>query len=120
MDIAKKTYRIEVQRCLQKFKLYSLWMPAGWTPTSARDWLTAHGFKPLKKVHKKGRELRYRIRSPAKYRNLLRRNLPGDIHFWSLGWRSIFKPGCVFLDLSMQQEWHKFIPLDLFAIIQDP
>lgn len=37
----------------------------GWTASRARQWLRQHNKTPIKQVHKKGKELRYRISQPT-------------------------------------------------------
>lgn len=46
-----------------------------WDATGARKWLKKHNFKPIKRVHKTERYLRYRLRDPgiySKFRTLTR------------------------------------------------
>lgn len=38
-----------------------------WTTTSARQWLKNHKLKPIKRVDKTGRYLRYRVREPKRF-----------------------------------------------------
>jgi hypothetical protein len=40
---------------------------AGWNTTTARAWLKAHGFTPIKRVDVTKTQLRYRIRSPDEF-----------------------------------------------------
>lgn len=36
-----------------------------WTPTTARQWLKQHNYKPIKSVDKTANLLRYRIKEPT-------------------------------------------------------
>jgi len=38
-----------------------------WRTPSAARWLSAHGYRPIKRVHHTENYLRYRIRDPRKY-----------------------------------------------------
>ncbi len=38
-----------------------------WTPKKLRKWIRDHGLKPIKSLHRNGRQLRYRITDPSKY-----------------------------------------------------
>ena len=52
----------------------------GWTTTTARAWLKAHGYKPIKKVHKMGNELRYRLIDPEVFSRFTTKVLPNGTH----------------------------------------
>lgn len=52
-----------------------------WTATEARAWLKKQGFKPIKRVDKTQSLLRYRIRSPRRYRRFRTKTLKHGIAF---------------------------------------
>lgn len=39
----------------------------GWTPDKARYYLKKHNYHPIKKMHKKKTELRYRLQDPTTF-----------------------------------------------------
>jgi hypothetical protein len=49
---------------------------SAWTTTTARAWLRAHGFVPIKKVDVTATQLRYRIRDPAELGDYITKRLP--------------------------------------------
>ena len=51
-----------------------------WTTTKAREWLKNHNYIPIKRVHKMGNELRYRIRDPAQFKTFRTKKLKDDIY----------------------------------------
>jgi len=51
-----------------------------WTPSQARGWLARNGIKPIKPVHRKGNQLRYRIKDPSLYRGFVTKVVDGGIH----------------------------------------
>ena len=53
----------------------------GWTTQQARSWLSEHGIKPLKRVHKLKNELRYRIRDPKKFKRYITKKMNNGILF---------------------------------------
>lgn len=57
----------------------------GWTSKKLRIWMKQHKLKPIKRLHKKGNELRYRIRDPTLYSKYSTQVLPEGIHL-VIGW----------------------------------
>lgn len=57
----------------------------GWTSTKLRAWLRNAELQPLKRVHRSGTELRYRIEEPERFTRFTTKVLPGGIHL-VLGW----------------------------------
>ena len=49
----------------------------GWTAATARAWLRAHEFKPIKRMHHLGTELRYRLRDPRQFRRFITKKEAG-------------------------------------------
>jgi hypothetical protein len=61
----------------------------GFTPPAASHWLDAHGYKPIKKMHREGTLMRYRMREPN-YRRYTTATIirPGNRRvLLVLGWR---------------------------------
>ena len=58
----------------------------GWTPTGLLRWLKNHDMQPIKRLHRNGTELRYRIRSPHLYARFRTKILPNGVHL-VLGFR---------------------------------
>jgi hypothetical protein len=52
-----------------------------YTPTTAREWLKNHNFKPIKPVHKTNDNLRYRIQDPSKYKSFITKHISDGITF---------------------------------------
>ncbi len=52
-----------------------------WTTTKARQWLKLNNYKPIKRVHKLGSELRYRLTVPEQYKKFRTKKSPNGIHF---------------------------------------
>jgi len=57
----------------------------GWTIDNANKWLHKHRYKPIKKVHKTKKYLRYRISSPKHYDKMRVKPLSEGIKL-ILGW----------------------------------
>ncbi len=47
-----------------------------WDSKMARKWLKKNKMKPIKKVHKTKNLLRYRLRSPRKYKRFRMKSIP--------------------------------------------
>jgi hypothetical protein len=60
-------------------------MEPKWTPAAARKWLKDHNYKPIKDVHRKGKELRYRIHDPAEYGHFTTHKTDHDVYL-VIGW----------------------------------
>jgi hypothetical protein len=52
----------------------------GWNATSARAWLVNNDVVPLKRMHRIGREMRYRIRDPNEFTRFRTRISPDGVH----------------------------------------
>lgn len=53
----------------------------GWNAKDARDWLKKNNYKPIKKAHKKGTELRYRLKDPDLYKSFVTNKHDNGIYF---------------------------------------
>lgn len=47
----------------------------------ARNWLSEHNFKPIKRVDKAANTLRYRLRDPKKYKSFITKKIGKGILF---------------------------------------
>lgn len=56
-------------------------MTPEWDSTRARQWLIKHKYKPIKRVHKLGSQLRYRLRNPNKYTKFKTKGIGKGIYF---------------------------------------
>lgn len=52
----------------------------GWTTAKARKWLKDNGMKPIKRVHKIGDELRYRLIPPEEFKSFITK-VYKSVHF---------------------------------------
>lgn len=50
-----------------------------WTPLDAREWLYEHGLYPIKRIHKTGHYLRYRINDPREFQRFRSKKLSKHI-----------------------------------------
>lgn len=51
------------------------------TTDRARKWLKEHNLKAIKRVDKKGNQLRYRLRSPSRYKRFITKKTSKAISF---------------------------------------
>lgn len=51
-----------------------------WNVKSLRAWLKENKLRPIKSVRFEGREIRYRIRPPFKYKRFITKALPGHLY----------------------------------------
>jgi hypothetical protein len=56
-------------------------MSPPWKTTTAKAWLKKEGFVPIKRVHKNGHELRYRITEPEQYKRFRTKKHENDVYF---------------------------------------
>lgn len=61
-------------------------MAPKWNVSSAKKWLKEHKFEPIKHVHRKGSELRYRIREPEPYDHFTTHKTDEDVYL-VMGWK---------------------------------
>jgi hypothetical protein len=61
----------------------------GFTAPAASKWLNDHGYKPIKKMHREGTLMRYRMTAPdyKRYTTTTLINPKGQKIFLVLGWR---------------------------------
>jgi hypothetical protein len=57
----------------------------GWSASTIRHWLKTEGLQPIKRAHRLGTEIRYRITPPRRYSRFTTRVLNNGIHL-VLGW----------------------------------
>jgi hypothetical protein len=58
----------------------------GWTPAKLKAWMKEQGYVPLKGLHRKGTQLRYRIMDPKLFASFSTEVLNNHVH---LVWGSI-------------------------------
>lgn len=52
----------------------------GWNASALRQWLTHEGLTPIKRAHRLGTEIRYRITPPGHYARFTTKVLPNGVH----------------------------------------
>jgi hypothetical protein len=56
-------------------------MSPPWTTTTARAWLRKEKHTPIKRVHKNGHELRYRMTEPKQYKRFRTKKFNDGVYF---------------------------------------